>query len=83
MYHDAGTGQHAGRLLSELIGPVPGVAPDRDPGLGGGGIDVEQPAGQGGRRAADHGPVHPVRPGTDGAAQAGGAELQPRSEPVS
>jgi hypothetical protein len=80
---DPGPGKHPGGFLGELAGPVPGVAPDDHAGLrrvraAAGG----EPSGErrGGR--PDHGAVHPVRAGPDRAAQARGAELQARAEPV-
>ena len=80
---DPGSGEHPGGLLGELVGPVPGVAADDHPSLrrfraavGG------EPFGERRRGCPDHGPVHPVGAGPDRAAQARGAELQPRAKPV-
>ncbi len=80
---DAGPGQHAGRLVGELLAAVPGVAADDHAPLAGQPlVAAQQPAGQRGGGGPHDGAVHPVGPGGDGAAQPGGAELQPPAEPV-
>jgi hypothetical protein len=43
---------------------------------------LAQPLGERGRGGPDDGSVHPVRAGTDRAAQPGGPEVQPVSETV-
>ena len=82
VHGDARAGQHRGGLGGERRGPVPGVAPDDHPGGGRPRLVRGQPLGQRRGRGADHGPVHPVRPGRDRAAQPGRAELEPPAEPV-
>ncbi len=79
---DPGPGQHPGRLVGELVRAVPRVAADDHAGLAARDGPAQQPLRQGRGRAAHDRPVHPVRPGGDGSAQARGAELQPAAEPV-
>ena len=77
-----GPGQHGRGFRGELGRPVPGVPAEHYPGLGRRRPVLAQPAGQSRGRGPDHGPVHPVRPGSHRAAQARGTELQPPREPV-
>ncbi len=76
---ETGAGHHLGGVLGEDVAVVPGVVPDHDTA---GGSLLPQVRGQPGRGPHHHDPVHPVRPGAEGAAKPGGAELQGAVEPV-
>ena len=83
---DAHRREHPGRVDGEQIALAAGVIGDHHAALRGAGdrtglLSVEQPLPQPRRRLADHQPVHPHGAGTDGGAQAGGAELQAAGEP--
>src|SRR5699024_2739639 len=74
-----GGGDDCGRVPGEGVGVVPGVPPDDDEG----GVRALPEVGhQAGGGADDDGSVHPVGPGTEGAAQPGGPELQRPGEAV-
>jgi hypothetical protein len=64
---------------ASTLAAVPRVASDHDVHRA---APVDQPSRDRRGRRPHHGPVHPVRPGADRAAQSGRAERQPPREPV-
>ncbi len=82
----AGRGHHGRGVAGEDVGVVARVEADDDLGAGrGAGVPLGtrlQVRDEPGGRANDDGPVHPVRPGAQDAAQAGGAELEHPREAV-
>ena len=77
---EPGAGHDLRGVAGEDVGVVAGVETDHDgPALVAGVAEVRRQAG---RRARDHDPVHPVGPGAERAAQAGGAELEGAGEAV-
>jgi len=71
---EAGAGEDGGHVGGDAGGAVAGVAADDD---GGAGVEALRQAG---RDASGEGAVHAAGTGSEGAADAGGAELQPLPE---
>ncbi len=81
---EPGAGHHLGGVAGEDVGVVAGVVADDDRArsTAGPAAPPRQVGGEAGGGPGHHHPVHPVRAGAQGAAQAGGAELQRAAEAV-
>jgi hypothetical protein len=77
---EPGRGHDLRRVAGENVGAMPGVEADDHPAAGV--TVVEQIGGESGRRLTDYHPVHPVRAGTQSAAEPGRTELEPAREGV-